>query len=242
MGLFISVEGGEGTGKSTQVKLLCERLTAVGHKVVSVREPGGTELGNYLRDYLKSTSKPLTPEAELFLFVASRSEVVRRVIRPALEAGGIVVADRYADSTAAYQGYGRRLPARQVTSANQLATDGLWPDLTLLLDAPPDVTLARARVQTSLEDKRDDRQRMADELSRGKESGQQRFEIAGASFHRRVREGYLKLAAKEPQRWAVLDASLPVDALAGLVWQKVADLLSVRSVAPESGARRFPGV
>ena len=232
MGLFISIEGGDGSGKSTQVKLLYERLTAEGHQVVSVREPGGTGLGNYLRDYLKSTSKPLTPEAELFLFVASRSELVRRVIRPALEAGNIVVADRYADSTAAYQGYGRRLPARHVTSANQLATDGLWPDLTLLLDAPPELGLDRAGV-TPL-DRRN--------TGRPNERGRRRFEEAGASFHRRVREGYLKLAAKEPQRWDVLDASLPVDALAELAWQKVADLLSVRSVAPESGARRLPGV
>ena len=242
MGLFISIEGGDGTGKSTQVKLLCDRLTKQGQQVLSVREPGGTELGAYLRDYLKSTSKPLTPEAELFLFVAARSEVVRRVIRPALAAGNIVVADRYADSTTAYQGYGRRLPTRHVTSANQLATDGLGPDLTLLLDAPPEVTLARARVQTSLEDKRDEDQRVMDGLSRAKESGQQRFEIASASFHRRVREGYLKLAAKEPQRWAILDASLPEDALAELVWQRMEDLLSTRDVAPQSGEGRFPGL
>ena len=241
MGLFISFEGGEGTGKSTQAKLLQERLIARGNQVVDVREPGGTELGTLLRGYLKATDKPLTPEAELFLFVAARSELVRRVIRPALEAGKVVVADRYADSTTAYQGYGRRVPMRFVNGANELATARLWPDVTVLLDVPPEVALARARVQTSLDDQRGDAQRLAAGQDRALESELQRFEAAGDAFHRRVRQGYLRLAKQGPGRWFVLDASLQVEALAEMVWQRVSGPLEEQAVAG-SAPGRLPGL
>ena len=241
MGLFVTIEGGEGTGKSTQVGLLCDRLSAQGHRVVQVHEPGGTELGMYLRDYLKATNKPLTSEAELFLFVAARSELVRRVIRPALEAGDVVVSDRYADSTTVYQGYGRRIPMRHVQSANRLATAGLWPAVTVVLDAPPEVSLTRARIQTPLEDERDERQRELDGQQRAQESGKQRFEEAGAAFHRRVRDGFLKLAAQEPERFLVLDATQGEEVLAEQVWQRVAAALgSSSTTGMDTG--RLPGL
>ena len=241
MGLFISFEGGEGTGKSSQAKLLGDRLASQGYQVIGVREPGGTELGDYLREYLKATSKPLTVEAELFLFVAARSEMVRKVLRPALEMGKVVVADRYADSTTVYQGYGRRLPMRYVRNTNELATGGLWPQLTVLLDAPLEVTLARARAQTSLHDPLGGDQRSVPGQERAAESGLQRFEGAGEAFHRRIREGYLKLAKQEPERWLALDASQLVAVLAELVWQRVARLLAEQA-ATRLGTGRLPGL
>ena len=225
MSLFISFEGGEGSGKTTQAELLHDRLTAGGHRTLAVREPGGTELGDYLRTWLKATRKPLTEAAELFLFTAARSELVRRVIRPALQSGTTVIADRYADSTTAYQGYGRRLPLRSVHSANKLATDGLWPHLAILLDAPLELVLRRVRLQPSLFDRQD----RPEAKARIDEGVSRRFEEADLGFHRRVRDGYLKLAAQDPQRWAVLDASQPPETVADLVWRRVEPLLSAKS-------------
>jgi dTMP kinase len=219
--LFISFEGGEGSGKSTQARRLHDRLAAQGHGVTLVREPGGTELGEYLRRWLKTRNRPLTHQAELFLFVAARSEVVRRVIRPALAAGKVVITDRYADSTTAYQGYGRCLSKRVVRSANKMATGGLWPSLTVLLDAPPELALARAQVQASF-----DVSGQIDRAGRAQESGQRRFEDASAAFHQRVRAGFLALAAQEPRRWLVLDASQPEQTLAGRIWKRVAPLVA----------------
>ena len=233
MGLFVSFEGGEGSGKTTQAALLVERLVAGSHRVEAVHEPGGTKLGAHLREYLKDTDRPLTPEAELYLFVAARSELVRQVIRPALEAGAVVVADRYADSTTAYQGYGRRLPLRSVRSANQLATASVWPDLTVLLDAPVELGLDRAR-PAPLDQRH---------TGRAGDGQERRFEEAPVAFHRRVRRGYLRLAAAEPERWAVLDASRPVQALAEEVWRLVAERLGqVRESAAGARARRLPGL
>lgn len=240
MSLFISFEGGEGSGKSTQAGILCDRLTGQGYRVVRVREPGTTDLGNHLRSYLKSTNSPLTPEAEVFLFAAARSELVRRVALPALELGKVIVADRYADSTTAYQGYGRRVPLRNIRSANDLATAGRWPDITFLLDVPVDVGLNRARVQTSLDDDRDDSQRDRDGSKRAEESDEQRFESAGMAFHKRVRDGYLKLAAREPERWVVLDAGMTEDVLAQQVWDRVSRDLEANATGLE-GMTRLPG-
>ena len=206
MGLFITFEGGEGTGKSTQARLLVDRLSAQGRPVVGLREPGGTPLGDYLRGWLKSADRPLTAEAELLLFVASRAELVRTVIVPALEAGTTVVLDRYADSTTAYQGHGRRLPLRMVRAANQLATEGLTPDLTVLLDAPPAAALGRVSVPAAGDDGR-------------------RFEEADAGFHRRVRLGFRRLARRSPGRWLVLDALAPVETIHAWVWERVEGLL-----------------
>jgi dTMP kinase len=242
MALFISLEGGEGTGKSTQTKILKTRLVSQGYQVVDVAEPGGTELGLYLRDYLKATGKLLTYEAELYLFAAGRSELVRRILRPALESGKVVITDRYADSTTVYQGYGRRLPLRYVNNANELATDGLWPDLTILLDAPLEITLSRARVQTHLEvDPKDAFNRNHDE-NRLSEGHAQRFEKAAESFHQRIRDGYLKLAKQESNRWFVLNANDPVEVIAETIWQKVWRLLLVNQAASLSPNPRLPGM
>jgi len=240
MSLFISFEGGEGSGKSTQAEILCDRLVVHGYRVVRVQEPGTTDLGNHLRSYLKSTSSPLTPEAEVFLFAAARSELVRRIVLPAIEQGKVVVADRYADSTTAYQGYGRRVPLRNIRSANDLATADRWPGITFLLDVPVEIGLNRARVQTSLDDDRDDGQRDKDGSKRAEESDEQRFESAGAAFHKRVRDGYLKLAAREPERWTVLDASMAEAFLAQQVWDRVSRDLEIKATELD-GMGRLPG-
>ncbi len=232
MGLFISFEGCEGSGKTTQAGLLHDRMATEGLKVLLVHEPGGTELGTNLRTWLTATNKPMTPEAELFLFTAARSELVRRVVRPALDSGMTVIADRYADSTTAYQGYGRRLPLRHVNGANELATDGLWPHLTVLLDAPTELLLRRARVQTSF-----DEQGRFDPTARAQGSELRRFEEASLEFHRRVRDGYLKLATKDPQRWLVVDAAEPTESIAARIWERTSELLAEHSPAPTGPTR-----
>ena len=215
-GLFITFEGGEGVGKSTQARLLTERLRAAGRNVVPVHEPGGTPLGEYIRNWVKAQSAPLTSSAELLLFTASRAELVRRVIRPSLNDGAIVIADRYADSTTVYQGYGRQLPLRQVAEANALATGGLEPGLTVLLDAPPEAALQRARVQASF-----DEEGRIDPVPRAEDSDKRRFEELSALFHQRVRDGFLRLARRSPKRWLVLDALEPADSVHAQVWERV---------------------
>lgn len=219
-GLFVTFEGGEGAGKTTQARLLAERLSAQGRRVVAVHEPGGTPLGEYIRDWVKSQSAPLTPEAELLLFTAARAELVQRVIKPALEEGAVVVADRYADSTTVYQGCARGLSADRVRAANDAATDGLWPDLTFLLDAPPDAGLRRVRIQTSF-----DEAGQVEPIPRAEESGKRRFEELGEAFHAKVREGYLQLARANPERWAVLDATRMIDDLQARAWEQVSGRL-----------------
>lgn len=204
--LFVTFEGGEGAGKSTQAQLLTDRLIAEGRAAVRLHEPGGTPLGEHLRGWLKDPSREITAEAELFLFEAARAELVRTVVRPAIEAGTAVVLDRYADSSTAYQGYGRKLSRGAVGAANVLATGGLQPDLTILLDAPPGELLRRA-------------------AGRSDPASEQRFELADTAFHRRVRAGFLRLARRSPTRWLVLDAREPPDRVAELVWASVRGLL-----------------
>ena len=206
MGLFITFEGGEGTGKTTQAALLVAQLEREGHAAVGVREPGGTSLGDAVRGWLKRTGEPVTPETELFLFVAARAQLTRTVIEPALAAGQTVVCDRYADSTTVYQGDGRRLLRRLVAAANAAATGGLVPHLTVLLDGPPRSTLQRAAGRAEAEDVG-------------------HFEAADAAFHRRIRAGYRRLARREPARWLVLDALAPAEATAAAVWARVAGML-----------------
>jgi len=201
LGLFITFEGGEGTGKTTHVELLVGRLRAEGHDVVALREPGGTPLGDYLRDWLKATDVRLSPEAELLLFAAARAELVRQVVRPALESGRVVVLDRYADSTVVYQGYGRGLPMRDVRAANRIATGGLVPDLTFLLDGPIETTLRRAKGRP--------------------DAGDRRFEAEDASFHRRVQAGFRRLAKGDPERWTVVDTTSPAGVAHEAVWRRV---------------------
>jgi dTMP kinase len=205
MSLFITFEGGEGCGKSTQARRLYRRLQKLAIPAILIHEPGVTALGNKISRILKWSDNRninISPLAELLLFNASRAQLVTEVIRPALEKGTVVVCDRYNDSTTAYQGYGRALDMKTVTAANKVGTQGIKPDLTILLDIPVEEGLKRKK------DKKSDR-----------------FEIENISFHRRVREGYLKLAKAEPRRWLVVDAGQNREKIAGIIWKKVRNLL-----------------
>ncbi len=201
MAPFIVFEGLDGSGKSTQARALYRRLKRRGYPVLSTREPGGTPLGEVLRRWLKGR-RPLSAVSELSLFVAARAQLVREVVTPALEAGTTVIADRYAASTVAYQGYGREMDLALVYELNNAATGGLIPDLTVLLDLAPEKALGRK----------------SGELSDA-------FEAAPSDFHTRVRKGYLAQAAQDPDRWLVLDAAQPKRALSDQVWTKVQPLL-----------------
>ena len=206
MSLFITFEGGEGGGKSVQAKALYRKLAKMAIPVLLTREPGGTPFGRRISRWLKwAKDTNISPLTELMLFNASRAQLVNDVIQPALKSGQVVISDRYADSTTVYQGYGRGLDLAMVKSVNKAATQGLTPDLTVLLDAPVETCFARKGTS-----KRD------------------RFEQEAIAFHRRVREGYLKLAADEPRRWLVIDASQSKAKIADIIWQKVSQLLSSR--------------
>ncbi len=221
--LFISFEGVEGCGKSTQADMLVDAMVAAGLQVVPVHEPGSTGLGEYLRRYLKEESVSLTHEAELLLFCAARAELVANVLRPTLERGASIVADRYTDSTVAYQGYGRGLDREVVQRVNSVATGGLVPDLTFLLDLAPAGGLARVQPQLSLFSMAEEDEFEAVRLD---EEGQRGFETEPLDFHRRVRRGYLEMAEGEPERWVVLDATRPRDELAGRIWGEVQSRLA----------------
>jgi dTMP kinase len=202
LGPFITFEGGEGCGKSTQSRLLVKKLEQQNIPVVLTHEPGGTALGNELRKTLKrKRDSSISPHAELFLLAASRAQLVAEVIRPALTEGKVVLCDRFTHSTMVYQGYGRGLDFTAINMVNNMATGNLNPDLIILLDIPPEQGLARKR---SLQD---------------------RFELEDLSFHQRVREGYLKMAAAESDRWLVIDASLPKGKIAEIIWDRVSQLL-----------------
>jgi dTMP kinase len=218
MGLFISFEGGEGAGKSTQAALLTTRLQEVGQAVVSVREPGGTPLGEKIRPWVKGVE--MTPQTELLLFAAARAQLVATVIRPSLQGGKIVIADRFADSTTAYQGYGRGLPLDLVRAANQAATGGVMPDLTFLLDQPAEQGLQRiGEAQLGLPLGDDEEQ--GNSRGRMDDAAQSKFEQQGLAFHRKVRSGFLKLAGEEPHRILVVDAAKLEEEIAEAVWQRV---------------------
>jgi dTMP kinase len=206
LGPFITFEGGEGCGKSTQSRLLLKKLEQQKIPAVLTHEPGGTALGNELRKALKrKRGSFISPQAELFLVAASRAQLVSEVIRPALEEGKVVICDRFTYSTLVYQGYGRGLELSFVETVNNIATGNLKSDLTILLDISPDQGLAR------------------------KQSLRDRFELEDLSFHRRVREGYLKMVAAESERWLVIDASLPKGKIAEIIWDRVSRLLPSHS-------------
>jgi dTMP kinase len=199
MALFITFEGGEGSGKSTQIRQLHRRLEQLAFPAVLIREPGGTPLGDRIRYLLKQACQvPISPVSELLLFNASRSQLVKDVIQPALKEGKTVLCDRFTDSTIAYQSFGRGLDLSTVKEANVLATGGVRPDLTFLLDVTPEVGLKRKRADAN-----------------------DRFEQEALDFHRKVREGFLKLAAEEPGRWTVIDSTLPREKIAAVIWEKV---------------------
>ena len=206
--MFISFEGPDGSGKSTQIELLATELRESGHEVVTVREPGGTPAGEKIRVILlgEGGAVSVDPRADALLFNASRAQLVADVIEPALARGAIVIADRFADSTLAYQGYGSGLPLDALRAIITFATAGRTPDLTLLLDLAADQGLARKSG-----------------------SGRTRFEDGfDAAFHARVADGFRALAAAEPTRWRLLDASAAPAALAAQISQAVQEALATR--------------
>jgi dTMP kinase len=203
MSLFITFEGGEGCGKSTQSRILYQRLKKLKKKALLIHEPGVTALGKKVTSLLKwSKDIKISPIAELLLFNVSRNQLITEVIKPNLVKGIVVICDRYADSTTAYQGYGRELDLNSVKVANALGTQGLIPDLTILMDIPVEVGFSR---------------------NQGKKPD--RFEKENLSFHKRVREGYLKLAKAEPKRWLVIDATKNKEEITGIIWQRVSKII-----------------
>lgn len=190
---FITFEGGDGSGKTTQLKALESYLTARGKSCLSTREPGGTSLGELIRQVLLEVSKqPITSPTELFLYLADRAQHIHEVIIPALEQGKIVLCDRHTDSTLAYQGYGRGIDLGLLRSLNDIASQGIKPDLTLLFDCPAEIGLSRtARRQSHTASGRNE----------------DRFEREKIEFHERVRAGFLELAQAEPNRFRIIDAA-----------------------------------
>ncbi|MBM3876595.1 MAG: dTMP kinase [Verrucomicrobia bacterium] len=209
-GLFITFEGTEGCGKSTQAARLADRLRARGRTVRLLREPGGTPIGEEIRHTLKHSAEngAMTPEAELLLMNASRAQLVREVIRPALAAGEVVVCDRYHDSTTAYQGHGRQLDLGHVQSVLDFAIGDTRPEITLWLRVP--LSLSEARRAARLQ----------------RQPGlRDRFEEADRAFFERVDLGYLSIAAAEPERVRVIDATKPVEAVAAEIWVHIEPLV-----------------
>ncbi len=201
--MFITFEGGEGSGKTVQARRLRRRLARLEIPSVLLHEPGGTKLGSRVARWLQwKAAEDTSPLTELLLFNASRAQLVEQVIRPGLEGGAVVICDRFTDSTIAYQGYGRGLDLETVRQVNRAAAGNLTPDVTILLDLPVDVAMARQRTSTP-----------------------DRFERAEVAFHQRVRAGYQHLAAEEPGRWLVIDGSWSRDRIARAVWAHVAPLL-----------------
>jgi dTMP kinase len=196
-GTFITFEGIDGSGKSTQLRLLNNYLRAHGCQVLITREPGGTTLGLRLREVLLDAAEEVDPVTELLVFAADRAQHVRRKVRPALESGAVVISDRYADATIAYQGAGRGFPPELISQIVQLATGGLKPDLTLLFDVSIEESVSRTT-------------RRSTGKSSGR-SGRDRLDIEAAEFHARVRDAYLSLANAEPERIKVIDTSGPVE-------------------------------
>lgn len=202
-GLFITLEGADGCGKSTQAAILADRIAATGREVVRLREPGGTAVSEKIRALvLDPENSEMAPECELLLFEASRAQLVRQVIEPALARGAVVVCDRFYDSTFAYQAAGRSLAEPTIRAANALGSCGVAPDRTLVLDMDTDAALSRAT-----------------------RDGADRMEAEGAAFQRRVREGYLRLVAEEPRRVRRVDATGTVEEVAGRLADALTDLL-----------------
>jgi len=196
MACFITFEGIEGCGKTTQMRLLAERLGTLGKSVTTTREPGGCPIADQIRGILLDAgNSAMTPLAELLLYAAARAQHVAEVVKPALAAGHIVLCDRFTDATIAYQGYGRRLDQQVIDGLNHLAIDGVRPDVTVLLDCPVEVGLARAMARIN--------------SSHG--AREERFELEAMEFHQRVRDGYLQLAASEPDRFVIVDGAAGVE-------------------------------
>ena len=212
-GLFVTFEGGEGSGKTTQLKLLGTHLRALAEEVVETRDPGGTTIGKEIRTLLLSPeSAPMSDAAELLLYEASRAQLVREVVAPSLARGAVVLCDRFTDSTLAYQGFGRGLDLDMIRRLNQFATDGLAPDLTVLLDLDPGMGLLRCT-----------------KGSGALPSSRDRIEAEPLDFHQRIREGYLGLARDDPGRIRVIDARLSVAEVEMAVWDEFVRIKGFRT-------------
>ncbi|PWH15784.1 MAG: dTMP kinase [Ardenticatenia bacterium] len=209
MGWFISFEGLDGSGKTTQIAGLAQRLRAAGHDVLLTREPGGTAIGDQIRSILHDMrNAEMTALAEFLLYSASRAQLVRQVIRPHLERGGTVLCDRFADSSLAYQGYGRQLDLDWVREVTRFVTEGVVPHLTIYLDLPVEIGLARKQAAFAAQ--------------RGERN---RLDTQPLEFYRRVRDGYLSMARAEPQRWLVIDATQSIDQVQQSIWERLQHLL-----------------
>jgi dTMP kinase len=207
-GVFITFEGGDGSGKSTQMRLLAERLRREGREVIETVEPGGTRIGAQIRRILlDSANQDLRATPELLLYFASRAQNVEELILPALERGAIVLSDRFTDSSMAYQGYARGLGEEAVLALDRVACHGLVPDLTLLIDIELVTSLARARER---------------QLSRS----ETRMDEQAAEFHHKVRAAYRAMAAREPQRFRLIDGRADVETVARAVWEAMRPLVS----------------
>ena len=212
MSLFITFEGGEGSGKSTQAELLYHRFLRLNIPAVITHEPGGTAFGEKISDLVRYDGIT-SPEAELLLFNASRAQLIKDFIRPNLDEGKMVICDRYTGSTFAYQGYGRGISFETIKCINDVATEGLRPDLIILMDVDPAIGLRRknphARLQMSLWQIH-------------------RFEQQELTFHQRVRQGYLEMAQAEPRLWLMIDACGNIEDVERTIWQKVSTLLDTK--------------
>jgi len=219
LSLFVTFEGPDGSGKSTQIKLLAESLTGLGQNVLLTREPGGTEISEQIRKVLHDLrNKAMQPRAEILLYSAARAQLVGEKIKPHLAAGGVVLSDRYADSTMAYQGYGHGLDLETLRLITAFATDHLKPNLTLLFDMEAEVGLQRRQAGGSEWNRMDD---------------------LTLAFHQRVRQGYLELARAEPERWLVLDATRDVETLQRELRKVVEKRLGVRKQRSEARGQNF---
>jgi dTMP kinase len=224
-GLFITFEGGEGSGKTTQLKLLANRIRGSGTEVIDTQDPGGTAIGKEIRALLlhaplhtigdRAGSSPITATTELLLYEASRAQLVQELIAPALARGAVVLCDRFTDSTLAYQGFGRGIDLHLIQQLNRFSTDGLVPDRTILLDLDPRIGLMRRRSEGDIE--------TATELSVGL-SGWDRIESEPLDFHQRIREGYLTLAREDPNRIFMIDASLGTAEIETIIWNQFSNL------------------
>ena len=225
--IFIALEGGEGTGKSTQSALITEVMNENGIRAIMVHEPGTTPLGLHLREYLKSKRR-IDHEAELLLFEASRAQLMSEVIRPNLENGISVVSDRFAASSIAYQGYGRHIGPEKVRALNDFATKGLYPDLNIYLDLPPEEGLNRTRgpqIALGLMGLDEQDPQNATEQVRQDTADTRRFEDQPAGFHNRVRKGYQEEILRDPEHWVIINARDTVEEVHREMWQHVAKLI-----------------
>lgn len=197
-GFFISFEGIEGTGKTTQVRLLAERLSKAGYSVILTKEPGGTAIGNKIRDVLlQPEHKGMFYLTELLLYNADRAQHLKELILPAISEGKIVITDRFSDSTVAYQGYGRGIDISLIKSIDEIATGGIKPDITILFDLDVETGLKRNRGINKID----------------------RLELEDIEFHKKVRKGYLQIANREPERIRIIDASMPIDKITEKIWE-----------------------